>query len=73
MDANGAEHEHAWQPNGTVEVDRVAYSPVSTWDDVLWTSVRSVAVCACGKTKVTVVGKRNERRRGDDLRAGKIR
>lgn len=61
-------HKHEWQPNGTVEIDRESCSPVSRWDDALWTSVVSIAVCKCGVTKRTTVGTKNERRRGDDLR-----
>lgn len=61
-------HKHAWQPNGTAEIDRESRSPVSRWDDVLWTEVVSLAVCQCGTVKRVRVGVRNERRRGDDLR-----
>ena len=62
------EHKHIWQPNGTVEVHRVSRSPCSTWDDVLWTEVLSLAICECGAVKRTRVGVKNERWRGDDLR-----
>jgi hypothetical protein len=61
-------HAHKWQPNGTAEVDRVSPSPVSTWDDVLWVEVLSLAVCECGITKSKRVGTRNVRKRGDTLR-----
>lgn len=64
-------HRHEWQPNGTVELDREACSPVSRWDDILWVEVASIAVCKCGVTKRTWVGERNKRRRGDDLRRGR--
>lgn len=64
-------HQHQWQPNGTVEADRTDYSPVSTWDDHLWTNVLAVQSCSCGAVKRTVVGRRNSRSRGDDLRAGR--
>lgn len=62
------EHEHEWQPNGTVEVDRMQKSPVSVYDDALWTDVLSVAICRCGQTKKTLVGRKNMRRRGDAIR-----
>lgn len=66
-----SEHEHEWQPNGTVEVDRLQRSPCSVYDDELWTDVISVAVCRCGETKKTRVGIKNLRRRGDDVRANR--
>jgi hypothetical protein len=64
------EHVHEWQPNGVVEVDKEQKSPVSYWDDYLWTQVYSVAVCRCGVTKRTAVGTKNGRPRSRDLRAG---
>lgn len=66
-----AAHQHEWQPNGTVEIDRERRSPVSRWDDLLWTEVVSLAVCRCGKTKRTAVGSKRVRHRGDDLRKGR--
>lgn len=67
----GAEHEHVWQPNGSVEHDRVSHSPCSTWDDLLWTDVLSVQTCSCGAVKRVRVATKNRRLRGDDLRAGR--
>lgn len=61
-------HKHAWQPNGTVEVNRVGASPCSTMDDHLWTDILSVQVCACGAVTHVKVGEKNLRRRGDDYR-----
>ena len=65
------EHKHDWQPNGTVEVDRVSRSPCSTLDDHLWTDIMSVQVCACGAVRRVKVGQRRLRRRGDDYRRAK--
>jgi len=66
-----AAHKHVWQPNGTVEIDRISISPCSTWDDLLWTDVVSVQVCQCGTVRKVRIGRKNARHRGDDLRKGK--
>ncbi len=65
------EHDHVWQPNGTVEQDRVSRSPCSRLDDHLWTDILSVQVCTCGAVRKVKVGEKNLRRRGDDLRRAK--
>lgn len=62
------QHQHDWQPNGTVESDGCARSPCSTWDDILYTAVHSVQVCSCGAVRKVEVGVKNKRRRGDRLR-----
>lgn len=59
-----AEHEHEWQPNGLVTIQKESCSPVSRLDDTLYDEVHSVTVCACGKTKTTLVARNNHRRRG---------
>jgi len=63
-------HVHEWQPNGNVEVHKEVCSPVSRWDDYLYTAVYSMGICKCGAMKKTYVGEKNGRRRGDDLRKG---
>lgn len=59
----GPRHQHTWQPNGTVDVDKVYSSPVSTWDDQLYTATYAVQSCACGEVKRTHVGNKNVRTR----------
>lgn len=59
-------HLHVWQPNGIAEIDRESCSPVSHWDDYLYTEVISLAVCACGKMRSVRVGTKNGRRRIND-------
>ena len=61
-------HQHEWQPNGTVEVQNMQRSPCSALDDMFWTEVLSLTVCACGKTRRTRVGIKNRYRRGDRRR-----
>jgi hypothetical protein len=65
------EHIHEWQPNGLVDVDCVQKSPVSYWEDYLYTATYSVGLCKCGVTKRTRVGTKKGRSRSVDLRAGK--
>lgn len=62
-----ADHEHTWQPNGQVEVEKVSHSPVSRWDDTLYTEVYSVALCSCGKTQTTLVARKNVRDRSSEI------
>lgn len=59
------EHVHVWQPNGTIDDDRIEHSPSSVYDDLLYTNVLAIATCSCGATQRTRVGRKNIRRRGD--------
>jgi hypothetical protein len=67
-----SEHQHEWQPNGTADIDRTSHSPVSTYDDVLYTDVMAIQSCACGEFRKTRVGRKNIRTRHEDLRARKV-
>lgn len=66
-----SEHEHAWQGQGLVREARALGSPVSKWDDYLYTAVLLVQTCSCGAARRVKVGEENGRSRGDDLRAGR--
>lgn len=68
-----SDHTHVWKPNGIIEQNEALRSPVSRWDDYLYTAMYSIAVCECGLVKKVKVGEKNGRSRGDDLRAGKER
>lgn len=61
---DGPPHFHKWQANGIVEIDGESCSPVSRFDDLLYTNLYSVAVCECGKVNRVYVGRKNVRRRG---------
>jgi hypothetical protein len=67
----GRPHAHEWQANGTVENDRISHSPVSMWDDVLYTDVLAVQSCACGEVKKVPVGRRNVRTRHEEYQRRK--
>lgn len=67
------EHAHRWQNGAVLTQSQESASPCSTWDDHLWTDVIQMQTCECGATRRLLVGFKNMRRRGDDLRrrAGK--
>lgn len=62
------EHQHHWTNGPVLERSRVSASPCSTWDDHLWTDIIQVQTCGCGETRRLLLGFKNRRRRGDDLR-----
>lgn len=62
------EHEHKWQNGPELTRSRVSVSPYSTWDDHLWEDIIQVQTCECGETRRLLIGFKNQRRRGDDLR-----
>lgn len=61
-------HTHSWENGPVLTQSRVSPSPCSTWDDHLWDDIIQVQTCACGDTRRLLVGFKNRRRRGDDLR-----
>ena len=63
-----AEHEHAWHNGPVMERSRVDRSPCSTLDDHLWTDIVQVQTCECGETRRLLLGFKDRRRRGDDVR-----
>ncbi len=61
-------HEHEWSNGPVMERVRVSASPCSTMDDHLWTDVIQVQTCSCGSTRRLLLGYKDRRRRGDDMR-----
>lgn len=61
-------HDHKWQNGPVLTRSQVSASPCSTWDDHLWDDIIQVQTCECGATRRLLLGFKNQRRRGDDLR-----
>lgn len=53
-----APHVHRWQPNGTVDVEKMHYSPVSAMDHQIETGTYSITVCECGVTRRVLVARK---------------
>lgn len=54
-------HVHEWQANGTVQEQRVMYSPVSEMDHTYQMVTYAVQSCSCGKVRKVAVSAGPER------------
>lgn len=50
------EHEHRWQPNGTVVDDRLILSPASVYDHMKQQMTYAVQSCECGAVRKVRIG-----------------